>query len=64
MDQHLNYLDSFRKDDLLTASAGVTYKFNPHLGITLTYTHQHLYTNQEGAAFSRDFVSVGGRTTF
>jgi len=63
-EQHLNYLDSFRKDDLLTASAGVTYKFNPRLGITLTYTHQHLYTNQEGAAFSRDFVSVGGRTTF
>jgi hypothetical protein len=63
-DQRLDYLDSFRRDDLLTFTAGVTYKFRPNLGLTVTYLHQNLFTNFPGAAFSRDFISAGTSTKF
>jgi hypothetical protein len=63
-DQHLDYLNSFRRDDLLTFNGGVTYKFRPGLGLTVNYIHQNLYTNYPGAAFSRDYISAGAQTKF
>ena len=63
-DQHLDYLDSFRRDDLLTLSGGVIFKFRPGLGLSVNYTHQNLYTNFPGAAFTRDFISAGAQTKF
>jgi Putative beta-barrel porin 2 len=63
-DNHLDYLNSSRRDDLLTIAGGVTFKIRPGLGIQVSYTHQNLYTNFPGAAFSRDFISVGSQTKF
>ena len=63
-DARLDYLDSFRRDDLLTLIGGVTYKLRPGLGIQVNYTHQNLFTNFRGAAYSRDFISVGSQTKF
>jgi len=63
-DQHLDYLDSSRRDDLLTIVGGVIFKIRPSLGIQVNYLHQNLYTNFPGAAFSRGFVSVGAQSRF
>ncbi|HEY7299126.1 MAG TPA: outer membrane beta-barrel protein [Xanthobacteraceae bacterium] len=62
--QQQNYLDSFRKDDLLTLSGAVTYKVTQTLGIQLTYRHLHLFTNLEGASFTSDFIGMGGSSKF
>ncbi len=62
--QQQDYLNSFRRDDLLTLTGGVTYKIRPNLGIQVSYNHQHLFTNLAGASFSNDFISVGGNSKF
>ena len=62
--QQQNYLNSFRKDDLLTFTGGVTYKLWPNLGVQVTYNHQHLYTNVAGASYSSDFIAFGGTSKF
>jgi hypothetical protein len=62
--QQQDYLNSSRKDDLLTFSGGVTYKVWRNFGIQVTYNHQHLFTNLAGASFSSDFIGVGGNTKF
>jgi Putative beta-barrel porin 2 len=63
-DNHLQYLTSTRQDDLLSFVGGVTFKVWQNLGLTVNYTHQHLYSNFPGAPFSTDFVSLGGSTKF
>jgi len=61
---HLEYQNSFRRDDLLTFIGGVTFKVRPNLGVQVNYTHQNLFTNFPGAAFTRDFFSAGARSNF
>ena len=61
-DQRLEYLNSSRRDDLLTFVGGVTFKIRPGLGIQVNYIHQNLFTNFPGAEFTRDFVSVGAQS--
>ena len=61
---HLEYLNSFRRDDLLSLGAGVTFKVRANLGISVNYTHQNLLTNFPGAAFTRDLISAGARSQF
>jgi hypothetical protein len=61
---HLEYQNSFRRDDLLTFIGGVTFKVRPNLGVQVNYTHQTLLTNFPGAAFTRDFFSAGARSNF
>ena len=63
-DNHLQYLTSSRQDDLLSFVGGVTFKIWQNLGLTVNYTHQHLYSNFPGAPFSTDFVSLGGSSKF
>ena len=63
-DNHLQYLTSTRQDDLLSFVGGVTFRIWQNLGLTVNYTHQHLYSNFPGAPFSTDFVSLGGSTKF
>ena len=63
-DVHLDYLDSVRKDDLLSLVAGVTFKIKPDLGIQVNYIHQNLFTNIAGADYARDFISVGAQSKF
>ena len=63
-DNRLDYLNSDRRDDLLTIVGGVIFKIRPSLGIQVNYIHQNLYTNFPGAAFSRDFISVGAASKF
>jgi hypothetical protein len=64
-DNHLQYLtSSSRQDDLLSFVGSVTFKIWQNLGLTVNYTHQHLYSNFPGAPFSTDFVSLGGSTKF
>src|SRR5262249_39404766 len=60
----LDYLNSFRRDDLVTLVRGVTYKVKPSLGIQVNYTHQNLFSNFPGADLSRDFISVGAQSKF
>ncbi len=62
--QQQDYLNSSRKDDLLTLTGGVTYKIWRNFGITVTYNHQHLFTNLAGASFSADFIGLGGNSSF
>jgi Putative beta-barrel porin 2 len=62
--QRLDYLNSSRRDDLLTLIAGVTFKIRPGLGIQVNYIHQNLFTNFPGADYARDFISAGAQTSF
>jgi hypothetical protein len=63
-DQNLDYLNSFRRDDLFNLGGGVIFKIRPGLGLSINYTHQHLFTNLAGAAFSADFISAGAQSKF
>jgi hypothetical protein len=63
-DQRIDYLDSSRRDDLLTFVGGVLFKIRPGLGIQVNYTHQNLFSNFPGAPFKRDFVSAGAQSKF
>ena len=63
-DQQQDYLTSSRRDSLLSLTGGVTYKVWPGFGITATYSHQHLYSNIPDASYTRDFISIGGSSTF
>jgi hypothetical protein len=63
-DQRLDYLDSSRRDDLLTYVGGVLFKIRPGLGIQVNYTHQNLVSNFPGAPFKRDFISAGAQSKF
>jgi len=59
-----DYLDSFRRDNSTELGMALTYKFTPRLGIVLDYSHVNLSSNLPGAGYSRDFVSVSGKTQF
>lgn len=59
-----DYLSSFRRDDSTEFGLAVTYKFNPRFGLVLDYSHVNLTSNLAGAGWSRDFVSVSGKTQF
>jgi Putative beta-barrel porin 2 len=63
-DQLQDYLTTSRRDNLLSMTGGVTYTIWPGFGINATYTHQHLYSDIQGASFTRDFISVGGSSRF
>jgi hypothetical protein len=63
-DQRIDYLNSFRRDDLLTLTGGVTFKIRPGLGVQFNFTHQNLYSNFPGAPFSRNFISAGAQSKF
>jgi hypothetical protein len=63
-DQRQNFLDSSRVDNFLAVNAGVIFKLRPGFGVQLGYTHQHLYSNFPGVAYSRDLVTVSGNTQF
>jgi hypothetical protein len=63
-DQRLDYLNSDRQDDLVTATAVLTYKITERFNAHLTYIRADLLTNFPGAEFSRDAVLVGGGTSF
>jgi hypothetical protein len=63
-EQRIDYLNSTRRDDLLTYVGGVVFKINPGLGIQVNYTHQNLYSNFPGAPFTRDFISAGAQSKF
>jgi hypothetical protein len=63
-DQRQNFLDSSRVDSLLSYNAGIVFKLRPGFGLQVGYTHQNLYSNFPGAAYSRDMVTVGGSTKF
>ena len=59
-----NYFNTGRKDDTRNLKAGVGYMFTERFGLTLDFTNSHLRSNIMGASYSRDFVSVGGKTRF
>jgi putative beta-barrel porin BBP2 len=63
-DQRIDYLDSSRRDNLLSFVAGVLFKIRPGLGIQVNYTHQNLFSNFPGAPFKRDFISAGAQSRF
>jgi Putative beta-barrel porin 2 len=63
-DQRQNFLDSSRVDSLLSYNAGIIFKLRPGFGLQVGYTHQDLYSNFPGVAYSRDMVTVGGSTKF
>jgi hypothetical protein len=63
-DQRIDYLNSSRRDDLLTLVGGVLFKIRPGLGIQVNYTHQNLFSNFPGAPFTRDFISAGAQSKF
>jgi hypothetical protein len=62
--RHLEYLSMLRKDDLWRASADLTYWFTPRFGMTLDYSHVFLQSNLPGADYSRDFISLSGKSKF
>jgi hypothetical protein len=59
-----DYLSSFRRDDSTEFGLAATYKFNPRFALVLDYSHVNLTSNLAGAGWSRDFVSVSGKTQF
>jgi hypothetical protein len=59
-----DYLASFRRDNSTEFGAAVTYKFTPRFGLVLDYSHVDLTSNLAGAGWTRDFVSVSGKTKF
>lgn len=61
---NLDYLDTFRRDDLVTLGGGVIFKIRPGLGLAINYAHQHLFSNAAGAAFSTDLISGGVQSKF
>ena len=63
-DQRQDYLNSSRKDDFLTYSAGIVFKLRPGLGLQVGYAHNHLYSNVPGFAYNRDLITVGANTKF
>jgi hypothetical protein len=63
-DQRIDYLNSTRRDDLLSFIGGVLFKIRPGLGIQVNYTHQNLYSNFPGAPYTRDFISAGAQSKF
>jgi Putative beta-barrel porin 2 len=62
--QQLDYLGSFRKDDIVSGSVGVTYKIWEKFGVQFTYTRQQLFSNDPNAPYSQNYYSVGGNGHF
>jgi hypothetical protein len=63
-DQRQNFLNSPRLDNFLSYNAGIIFKFRPGFGLKLGYTHQNLYSNFPGIAYSRNLVTISGSTQF
>jgi hypothetical protein len=64
--EHRNYeyLGSTRIDNLWRLTAAVTYFLTSRFGISLDYAHAILDSNVPLAGYTRDVVSIGGRTRF
>ena len=59
-----DYIDSPREDEISRYSIGATYYIVENFGITFEYAYWNRSSNVPGGGYSRDFISVGGKTRF
>ncbi|MEG6508904.1 outer membrane beta-barrel protein [Methyloligella sp. 2.7D] len=59
-----DYINSIRRDEITSASAGITYYFRNHFGLNVEYTYSDRDSNVRGAGYSSNFVSAGAKTRF
>jgi hypothetical protein len=60
----MNYFNAGRIDDIINLKGGVGYMFTERFGLTLDYTNSNLHSNVAGASYSRNFISIGGKSRF
>jgi hypothetical protein len=58
------FLNSFRRDDSTETGLAVTYNLNPRFALVVDFSHLQYDSNLAGAGYSRNFVSLGGKTKF
>ena len=58
------FLNSTRRDDSTETGLAVTYNLNPRFGIVIDFSHLQYTSSLAGAGYTRNFVSVGGKTKF
>jgi hypothetical protein len=58
------FLSSTRSDSSAETGLAVTYNLNPRFAAVVDFSHMQYSSNLPGAAYTRNFVSVGGKTKF
>ena len=62
--RHFDILNSARQDHSVEPGLAVTYSLNPRAGIVVDLSHVQYYSNIPGVNYTRNLISVGGKTTF